>query len=64
MDSGNYTKKFEYKCVPILKLGRGTAENFNIYGSDGWELACVWASWQYLNERLNELRRYKTEDFP
>lgn len=45
-------KKFEYKCVPILKMGKGTARELNEYGADGWELICVWAFWHYLKREV------------
>jgi hypothetical protein len=48
----DYVKKFEYKCVPILKMGRGTTEDLNRYGADGWELVCVWAFWHYLKREI------------
>lgn len=45
-------KKFEYKCVPILKMGKGTTRELNEYGADGWELICVWAFWHYLKREV------------
>jgi hypothetical protein len=45
-------KKFEYKCVPILKMGKGTTRELNEYGTDGWELVCVWAFWHYLKREV------------
>jgi hypothetical protein len=48
----DYVKKFEYKCIPILKMGRGTTEDLNRYGADGWELVCVWAFWHYLKREI------------
>jgi hypothetical protein len=46
------TKKFEYKCVPILGLGRRTTQVLNEYGKDGWELVAIWAFWHYLKREL------------
>jgi hypothetical protein len=45
-------KKLEYKCISILKLGKGTTEDLNSYGADGWELICVWAFWHYLKREI------------
>ncbi|HIH93730.1 TPA: hypothetical protein HA338_06700 [Methanosarcina acetivorans] len=50
-------KKFEYKCVPILKLGRGTAEDLNRYGSEGWELVYVWVFWHYLKREIGYFKK-------
>jgi len=47
-------KKFEYKCVYIASLSKGTTEKLNEYGRDGWELVAVDGSstWHYFKREL------------
>ena len=40
-------KKYEYKCVSIWGLGKGTTKKLNEYGKEGWELVEVWGIWYY-----------------
>ncbi len=40
-------QKYEYKCVSIFGLGRGTTRVLNEYAKDGWELVVVSWAWHY-----------------
>ena len=44
--------KYEYKCVFIWGNAKKTDEMLNLYGKDGWELACVWWCWHYLKRPI------------
>jgi len=38
--------------IPILKLGKGTTKDLNVYGCRWVRLICVWAFWHYLKREI------------
>lgn len=45
-------KKYEYKCVAILGMGKSTTSELNEYGREGWELVTTCWIWHYFKRDL------------